>query len=288
MRPPLPRLPVWAAILAAVLGFALIAVKAKWFTDPVGWGEHFASDTIQVFAGLAFAIAGLSEAIRLWQMRVWKRQTGFIVLGLMRLALNQLAAIGGISYRILEPAGTSKEEDERWFLIHRSFYVPQEESRLNDRDLLQAADQASRALRDEAADASTRQAFLEQACRAAPDLVERARRARDALLELSAYREAEAQQFIEQSTELIDAADAVHETCRAPDTAFSHDYDRIGFLALHLEALVRRSWDPIASLSNAFRDVYVLLDPSGEGGMSPSLVHTQLSETPQSEAGPVD
>jgi len=210
----LPGLSVKATAVAAGVGVALLVEKAALGETNTFW-ERLGSEACGILASVALASAGLNEIVRWWQRRFWKRQTAFIVFGIIRQIIDELARIATAAFGVLQPATPADvaasvivpaAED-----LRGAFFVPESDlARESYGRLSSVAHSAGDALHGSVPE-DVRQEVLEAARAAAPGITRRAERVRDLVTELTAYREHEAARLQKAAIDLRQSAGQLEE-----------------------------------------------------------------------------
>jgi hypothetical protein len=267
---PLPRVPSWASWLAAGLGFAFLVLKARVLGSPETFWVRLSGDVLGLFAGVTFAIAGLSEAARWWQARVWRRQTAFIVFGLMQQAVNDLARIAWRAFGIIEPAAAEGDREQQARVARTFSLSSTERSGQTYQELYKAANRITEALRHDEMSADGRRALLTGARLVVPELAQRVERASSVLTQLSGYLHKEAKEIIEGSTELVVQAGELRDM--VGDIGSPDPKERAERIDVQAFVVMHKSHELVSSLTNGFIDVWRLVAPDGgPGAIVPSL-----------------
>ena len=272
---PIPGLPVKATVVAAGIGVALLVGKAA-LGETDTFEERLASDAFGILAGVSLASAGLNEIVRFWQRRSWKRQTAFIVFGLMQQILDEIARVAKLAFEVLQPAIPADVADRPFVLtaddVPGVFFIPETTSGRERYDRLrEVTDSAETALRSEAVSEDVRQQVLDAARALAPDITGRTERVRTLVTELTQYREREATGLQQTAINLRQSAAELEDRANRGAGTGSH-FHPSEIVSLTASVVLHQSHEMVAPLGEGFADVWDIVAPDGgAGGISPSF-----------------
>jgi hypothetical protein len=252
----------WTAALA-VAAVAFLAFKAL-LGDPHGFVERLVADLLGVFAGVAFGAAGLNQLGSWWLRRSRAAQISRPLFDYMRLAVQELAAIGASCYAVIEPTTTRPQQ----LPVGWAFGLPTSDHELEIfQDYDAAFEDAVKRLSDDpqaARDAAQRAREL------LPDIQEHRERCAGLIDRIVGYRPEEGQELDRIAAEMLTTVSDLSRDLEDPegDDALS---------ALQLRLLFNESHRVARILSGSFRDVWRLIgEREGSGAVIVEGPHARL------------